>query len=366
MPCDSVTCPELNELLPADPGPVMALPAAPDVVWVVDRSASMAQAIEPQSQCPENCGINGRGCPLTCATRWASVRRALEGVLNETASTARHAMLIFPSDGQCSSTPRFNVAPADVDDETTRLQRVDDAKRQLTLKGPFGGSPQAEALGFIAGVEALRGEEREHLVVLVTDGLPNCNERNPNTCAVPEACRCTSLTCGGSTCATGCLDDAATMAAMTALRASGQQLVMLGVGGDLAASETQLVFTRLAITGGARRACTTDSACGPNGRCVVAERLCASPTWWLKTAADADVIAQHFTARIAESSRCRYVLQPHPSVTSATRPLLNVFIDGAPYRLGNGWAYESEAVIRLTGRLCASALAGADVTVSLP
>jgi hypothetical protein len=85
-------------------------------------------------------------------------------------------------------------------------------------------------------------------VLLLTDGFPNCN---PNNAADPSVTLCTDQNRINPN---GCeprqlLDEAETVAAVSALRAKGIQTMVLGFGADLATGPGHDVLTALATAG---------------------------------------------------------------------------------------------------------------------
>ena len=54
---------------------------------------------------------------------------------------------------------------------------------------PVGGTPTSGSLNFVGNLEGLLSEERKDFVILLTDGLPNCNKDNVNQGTDTAACR---------------------------------------------------------------------------------------------------------------------------------------------------------------------------------
>lgn len=137
------------------------------------------------------------------------------------------------------------------------------------------------SLAFLGTYAPLKNPSRADVVLLLTDGLPNCNSQNPNNCTNATACRCTSTTCGSDMtaplCILGCLDDAGATAAVSALRAQGIFTVVVGFGSDTASQDARASLNGMALAGGFARPCPqgTNAECGANDTCDVATKVCA-------------------------------------------------------------------------------------------
>src|SRR5262249_49769806 len=87
----------------------------------------------------------------------------------------------------------------------------------------------------------LRDATRTSYVLLLTDGLPNCNPANPNSCINAAACQCTLTggNCVGQFCALGCLDQDGSVAAIQQLRAYGIFTIVIGFGSETTSGTAQ-------------------------------------------------------------------------------------------------------------------------------
>src|SRR5690606_36935629 len=135
------------------------------------------------------------------------------------------------------------------------------------MEEPEGGTPTTEALA--AAYAQLVNEEgrlvypdRENYVVLVTDGLMNCNGEHETLCVCAGESGCAAV--GGQVeygeegdliSPLQCLDDAASIREVERLREAGIRTFVIGLGenfsGDVAISS--LVLDRLAEAGGVPR-----------------------------------------------------------------------------------------------------------------
>jgi hypothetical protein len=135
-------------------------------------------------------------------------------------------LAIFPADLSCGAPVGLTSPFA----PTPSLEAVN-------LHLPAGGTPTAAALRFALERPELADASMDRVVVLITDGLPNCNEQHPgNSCNGRGTCHCTASSCA-SLCSVGCLDDDATLAAAQALGSSGIQLITVTVGEEWASPD---------------------------------------------------------------------------------------------------------------------------------
>ncbi len=118
-----------------------------------------------------------------------------------------------------------------------------------------GGTPTAGALRYAATLAPLRTQSgRMRGVVLVTDGLPNCNPSNQVSCTnmpLPPQELCTlGANCVGAYCAAGYIDQVATVQAVAALRAQGVRVAVVVITETLTPQVTT-VMNAMADEGGA-------------------------------------------------------------------------------------------------------------------
>jgi hypothetical protein len=170
-------------------------PAAPNLLLVLDRSGSMV-ALVPQDG----------------ASKWDDLVAAV-GLLARRDHQLRLGLLLFPSDDWCG------VAGLDVE--------LGDAAGPAVLSAldhawPNGRTPVAAALQAAAGYPALADPSRHSFVLLLTDGLPNCDA-------------------GGEP----------TLGAVRALYARGVRTIVVGFGAG--APQDPQLLTDLALAGGAAR-----------------------------------------------------------------------------------------------------------------
>ncbi|MER2565131.1 MAG: VWA domain-containing protein [Myxococcaceae bacterium] len=248
----------------------------PAVMLLVDISGSMNS---PLSFNGPTCGTcTGATCPPTCPTRRSVLIGGLGQMLQSQATTAWLGLTTFP-DGANTAFMPSGCAPATV--QAVPLAPVEGdapsavlAQRQAVLSAvealgsaerPFsGGTPTAPSLRFLASLPALTASTRPRGVILVTDGLANCNPNNALSCDSsprPASNLCTlGANCIGPYCRAGYLDNADAVLAVRALRTAGVKVAVIGLGADFDAPESVQVMNALADEGGA-------TACAPGLSC---------------------------------------------------------------------------------------------------
>lgn len=250
---------------------VTAQPALkPNVMVLLDRSGSMLLPVEPNDPaCPSQCGSSASNqCPAACPTRLTEAKRALSDFFAHSSASARVGLTVFPSDNLCSPPMHAEVdlppsAAVDADDLATLEASAFAANRAVQAIVPSGGTPTAAALEFVGSLPSMQNtnDSRDEYVVLITDGLPNCNDSNINqlcSMASPSpqqiaACGCTTTTCASTLCAKGCVDTDQTRNVIGQLRNQGVRTVVIGLGAEAASATAIDVFDKLATTGGFAR-----------------------------------------------------------------------------------------------------------------
>lgn len=224
--------PLLTPLEASAPQALVVTPSRTRVLWVLDTSGSLSLPVDPSSPlCPMNCGP-GVPCPSGCATRKALISEGLER-FTSTVSSEGHVALPYPGSIGLGTIQDQCAGP-----ERAMAFEASELAPWFASRAPAGGTPTGAALTFAATVAA--PDFTDTVVVLVTDGFPNCNPNNAhNTCSgnpTPEqiqACQCVSGNCMTNTlCSLGCKDDLGTAAAASAFTPLGYQLMVLTVGSD--------------------------------------------------------------------------------------------------------------------------------------
>jgi hypothetical protein len=273
--------------------PLTSTPSQARVVWAIDNSGSMLLPINPSDpQCPAGCGTASNLCPANCPTRISELPAGVDLLEAELPSEVTQATAIFPIDPVCGSptSVALNLSASDV-------------KIQVRNLHPSGGTPTGNTLRMIADLAPL--PQTETFVVLITDGLPNCNAANPNNVCMmnptPEqlmACSCTTSTCApASLCSNGCLDLGAVSASHLLVERE-QRLMVIGYGNDLVSGLGPEVLSAMEVTVGAEGAMFVSTGSDFQrpaevlGRDVKKSLRC---TWWLPR----QVTASDLTVRVS-------------------------------------------------------------------
>jgi hypothetical protein len=276
-----------------------------------------------------------------------------------------------PHDGSCDSTcipgsVRVNVPQSnDVDaDLRSAASQIND----IIQTDPVGdGTPTSASLRILATYPPLQDPLRQNLIILETDGLPNCNPLSAHDgCDDPAACQCTesdpnnpaaNACCPpiGYQClrTRGCLDrdgPNGTLAALDELRRRNILVFVIGFGADAAASGD--VLNAMAEAGGEPRVCPggSDAECGVGNSCNVATKKCTAEFY---QAADGNELARVLDAiRGGFETPCGpFVLEDRPTDPA----LLSVLINGQPVAAGQGsWTYAPDPLPSITfvGAVC--------------
>lgn len=196
---------------------------APNIYFVLDRSGSM-QALEPSGD-----------------NRYQVVREAAIEMIGSLGTLINTGAAVFPH-GDVQSFPCsagdevFPVTPGQPSGESE--SDMVQAFRAATNGQPFGGTPIAQSLFEIRDeLEALSGKT---IVMLLTDGGPNCNPSiscGEATCMphLEGDCRPGEDCCNPANSIYGpllCLDDGATVAEIQAIAGLGIELYVIGIPGS--------------------------------------------------------------------------------------------------------------------------------------
>ncbi|HSN96728.1 MAG TPA: hypothetical protein VLS89_00475, partial [Candidatus Nanopelagicales bacterium] len=172
--------------------------------------------------------------------------------------------------------------------------------------------------------------EGKTIVLLATDGGPNCN---PAVSCPPEECipyvegQCDASCCTSSGLAgpTGCVDRAAAIAAVSGIAAAGIDVYVIGIPGSELYGD---VLDDMAVAGGAPRF--------------------VSPFYYKID--DLDALSGVLGEIAAVVVSCEFDLQDPPPEDGKT----NVYLDGqiVPYSETSGWRWKGAAVVELVGEAC--------------
>jgi hypothetical protein len=264
----------------------------------VDRSATLIFPLDttnPACRLADDsvCGTQGvDNCDQTrCPTRLRTVQSQIETFLASHPSEARYGLAFFPateSDGStvplsCQAPTQMAVSPPS-SDEPLPLQRSEQALLDAirNVPTPSGSTPLSGTMAMVAQATPLGSSAAMagDAVVVITDGLPNCNPNNPNDgISTPTLCRCTVASCASQSLSRiGCLDLDASAAQLTSLRQRGVRTFVMPVGNDALTGEGPSVFHTLAEAGGTVRECLSTASCGSPYTCDPITHLCSGPS----------------------------------------------------------------------------------------
>ena len=314
----------------------------PNLMLLVDKSGSMSDLVVP--------GDPGSGTKITVLQQVMG-EFLVPNVPDAGPPVARVGLARFPNQ-DCVPTTSSDVLaplpPADAGDAASVLENAAvAANTALQSLTPGGGTPTQASLQFIASnISELSDPSREDFVLLLTDGLPNCND-NLNFLT----CTCTSSPAPPCMSNEDCLDKTATVAQVQSMRAAGIRTIVIGFGADVLGSIAQDTLEAMAEAGGFVRKCpNTNQSCGTGNDCVLATGLCSEQFF---QATDEDALS----ASLAEigntltQTACVYNLEEVPSDPK----LISVVLNGTPSLPGaDTWMYNSaKNQIVFLGTLCA-------------
>ncbi|HEX8703763.1 MAG TPA: adventurous gliding motility lipoprotein CglB [Myxococcaceae bacterium] len=320
----------------------------PNMMVLLDTSGSMTlpadgtlaacQVSNPTNPARPLCGDQGNPpCNVnTCPTRWSELRSAMGAFLGNSGTVARLGLTTYPAAaaGQCgaSSSVRIPIPKLEEvrDDEVSKLQDKANAISDVILNqialdsssatpdrpSPIGGTPTSQSLRFVGEQPELQAQDREDFVLLLTDGLPNCNAGNPNG-GNATTCRCTQSPCPTTYPALLCLDKDASVAAVTDLRTQKQiRTIVIGFGADFTSGrpETQAgaeTLNEMAVAGEFARNldCTTDAQCGANDTCNPTTRKCNRRFYLASNQAELANALNEIISRVDPSKVCQLALE---------------------------------------------------------
>ncbi|MDP1821698.1 MAG: VWA domain-containing protein [Archangium sp.] len=349
--------PTLTPVFARQATPLTAQSNSPRVLWLLDNSGSMYMPTDPTAPgCLPGCGNPGQQCPPTCPTRQTALQEGLGLFQAALSPSTTHALVVYPSDPLCGPPTSFEVLDQPFPQVTARVAAL----------SPQGGTPTAGALQFAAGIAPLA--QAETFVVLVTDGLPNCNAENPHhACSLPDgsdggvadaaavaeqlqACRCTASTCSNQLCSLGCLDELGTVAASHRLVEQEMPLMVIGLGADLGSGVARAALSSMEIALGPDCTSAVDcggSSCGADGHCT--EKLFLAPT-----GPDFARAASTLAAALERSVRCTWWLPRQVTASALEVELGGVLVSPEDWTLQGG----AEQRVVITGAPCDRLLAG--------
>lgn len=339
----------------SEPVRAYAIQLKPNVEILFDRSGSMTTQLDPTCDATRS----------PCATRISEAVSAMGTFMSDAGTLARFGLTTFPDstkEGGCGapSSTLVPLPPTTPNDEGTddALRAQADLIRNAVDAGkPGGGTPTAAALAYVGnglwfdGGNTFDGSDfRSRFILLVTDGLPNCNQNNPNNLcasrnsqfadfrrsdtayldagadikALFDKCDCqngTTYKClFDDACNSGCLDEEAAVTQVSALRKvnnspSGQGIktIVVGFGSDTVGGSAARVLQRMAQAGGFQRACpgATDAECGAGDTCNVENLTCKRQFYQVSNGNELATALTNIIATLPKP--CQFVLDAQPT-----------------------------------------------------
>ncbi len=364
--------------------PIVVKKFKPNVMVLVDKSGSMdLPAVPSLPACTRSGALCGSGpdaklnpCNVTtCPTRWSELNLALDPFLQAQAQTVRFGLAFFPEpvpgvdQPSCVPTTAARVdLPADrEDDSALTLSGLANAARLALASvrsqsvagrpsGTGGATPTGASLQFFATYSPLLDPFRLDLVVLLTDGLPNCNGTVPTASCV---CTATADRCPPqSSTSFDCLDKDRTVEAVQDLAARGIHTVVLGFGDETRGGldggvDAPIVLQDLALAGAYPRRCPGprhDQPCGPANPCQGG--VCLRQYYQAQDSAELGAALADITANL-DREPCLRAISPAPT----SEDLILLSLNGTRYAPGpDTWQYvppsEGGPAIRFVGGLC--------------
>jgi hypothetical protein len=294
---------------------------APNLYFVLDASGSMAT---PSGSASLN--------------RYDAVRVAVVDLVRKLGPLVRVGAAVFPrhvtdTDSCHAGDQVMPVAQGDpitgTDGPTTTALRL------TTVAKPVGGTPVSATLKALTPV--LTSLPGKTFVILATDGGPNCNEA-----ASCDAAHCITnienmCQAGVNCCESGldgpalCIDQDATVAAITTLAQAGVQVLVIGIPGSETYSD---VLDAMAKAGGSPHV--------------------ASPYYY--PVAQVDGLSSVLGAIASIAVKCDFTLVDPPADPGMT----NVYFDQKmlPYGAPDGWVWKPPATVSLNEDACNDLKAG--------
>ena len=131
----------------------------PNVFLVVDRSGSMS----------DDFGGAANG------TKWDAAQTALNALLTGNMGKAAWGLSLFPPNPSSDTCGKANVdVGIQMGDESSILAKINGLTNNA-IANPRGSTPTADALKTVRDQANLSAMDRNNYVVLVTDGIPSCN-----------------------------------------------------------------------------------------------------------------------------------------------------------------------------------------------
>ena len=355
----------------------------PNIMMLVDISGSMTDPVntaDPDCQVPvgdrvETCGETQPCNPAVCPTRWTELQAAVPQFLSNSGPFVRFGLTTYPeTNGIRSSSAACNASTVNsvlkdlpmAEDDASLLahaNQINSLIQNIPNEGrgsPLGGTPTSRSLRFVGGLEGLQSPDRKDYVILLTDGLPNCNPDNANDGSNPTACKCTQAgptACSGSTFRSGCLDMDASVAAVQELYGKEITTIVIGFGTETAGGNGPAVLDAMARAGGFARTCAQgQTVCGPGDPCDPVTRLCSRSFYQAGNQVELAQALAAISKEVLPGEPC--LVELNASQLPSDPKLIVVYVDGVRTLSGDGtWSLQvsndaAKTGVLFTGATC--------------
>ena len=336
----------------------------PNLMLLVDTSGSMTDPVNPSLPACNPGGVrcgDSRPCDTNvCPTRWSELQAAMQDFLSTSGTIARMGLATYPSDPSCGATTKIRISlpETDTDDDATLAANAEKVKNEIlsiknystTAPMPQGGTPTSKSLQFVgSAVET----DRDDFVLLLTDGLPNCNEEFPTP--HPNAgCFCTLSDCTYAQ-KIGCLDTNASVAAVQALGAKQIKTIVIGFGADFNATTESgrrgaATLNGMAEAGEFPRTCAVDTDCGAGDTCDKSKGLCGRRFYQASNRTELVSALRQIGEKVLVKDPC--LLKFEAGQAPSSQELVVVYVNGERLASGADTWNLTAAGITFTGSTC--------------
>jgi Mg-chelatase subunit ChlD len=268
------------------------------VMLMLDKSGSMSEE-----------GLDGN--------RWESAKAALKHVTASLQHEAAFGLALFPgTDSNNICAPGTVNVGAETNNAAVIAQVLDQTF-------PTGGTPTGLTLVAVHSYLAAHPYDAVTLVILATDGVPNCNAE-----ADSSTCTCTypaGFSCAGDP--EGCLDDNATVSAISAILLSGVRTYVIGLPGS---QDPTNALERMAEAGGGR----------------------ASDAQAYYSPVDTEELVNNMTSIVLSNRTCRLQLLQAPNDPGRVTVHLDGFTVPRDQGRRQGWDLVGQRGVELYGESC--------------
>ncbi|NOK06655.1 MULTISPECIES: adventurous gliding motility lipoprotein CglB [Myxococcus] len=358
---------------------INARQSKPNIMLMVDTSGSMTLPVNPSPACDVEfqgnivpCGHDAPCNVDVCPTRWTALQSVVPQFLENSGRFVRFALTTYPETRGGTSIPdlcRASTAGAllktlpEQEDDDSLLAHANEINTLLQgipnggAGRPQGGTPTSGSLNFVGGLEGLQDPNRKNFVILLTDGLPNCNERNPYSGADTELCKCTieNNQCQLGYLHRGCLDSDASVTAVRELHEKGIQTIVIGFGAETAVGDGPAVLEAMARAGGFQRTCDAARPCGEGDTCNPTTGLCNRSFFQAGNQAELASALEEISLAVTLKEPCLIRLDGPQRPTDPK--LLVVYVEGERTPSSDStWTLNDDGVL-FTGQTCERILA---------